>query len=250
MKHLLRLSFALAILLTIGATNSAADTITFNNSSLHPDGTFTIGNTVSLNNGVIDTVARILPTAGFNITGPCGQAPTNTFGCLNLSTGAFVGPITTTTANDYAYMGTGSTITVTGAIAALSLPANTVLWSGSFDANNNVILQFDDDCISTPMQCTGSLTGTIALGTINPILAAALGVNPNSTGGNEQSLFVGFQGISMPAPGAAPSGTATGNTNQLQVVTPAVTTTVPEPGSMFLLGSGLLMLARFVRRGR
>jgi PEP-CTERM motif-containing protein len=249
MKHLLRLSFALAILLTIGAANSAADTITFNNSSLHPDGTFTIGNTVSLSNGVIDSVARILPTAGFNITGPCGQAPTATFGCLNLTTGAFVGPITSTTANDYAYMGTGSTITVTGGIAALALPNTTVLWTGSFDANNNVILQFDDDCISTPTQCTGSLTGTLALGSINPILAAALGVNPNSIGGNDQSLFVNFTGISLPVSGS-PTGAGLGNTNQLQVVTPAITTSVPEPGSMFLLGSGLLMLARFVRRGR
>jgi hypothetical protein len=249
MKYLLRLSFALAILLTIGATNSAADTITFNNSSLHPDGTFTIGNTVSLSNGVIDTVARILPTAGFNITGPCGEAPTATFGCLNLTTGAFIGPLTSTSANDYEYMGTGSTITVTGGISALSLPNTTVLWTGSFDANSNIILEFDDDCVSTPTQCTGSLTGTLALGSINPILAAALHVNPNSIGGDDQSLFVNFTGISLPSSGP-PTGTGMGNTNQLEVVTPAVTTAVPEPGSMFLLGSGLLMLARFVRRGR
>lgn len=251
MKHMLRLSFALAILLTIGATNSAADTITFNNSSLHPDGSFTIGNTVSLANGVVDSVAHTLPgpVSGFNITGPCGEAPTATFGCLNLSTGAFLGPITTTTANDYAYMGNGSSITVTGGIAALSLPSTTVLYTGTFDANSNVILQFDDDCISTPTQCTGSVTGTLSLGSINPILAAALGVNANPTGGNDQSLFVNFSGISLPASGF-PTGTGQGNVNQLQVVTPPVTTSVPEPGSMFLLGSGLLMLARFVRRGR
>jgi len=249
MRHLLRLSFALAFLLTIGAANSAADTITFDNSSLHPGGTFTIGNTVSLSNGPIDAVARILPTAGFAITGPCGNAPTATFGCLNLTTGAFVGPLPATTANDYAYMGGGS-ITVTGGIASLGLPNSTVLYTGTFDPGSNVILTFDDDCVTTPAQCTGGLAGTLSTGSINPILAAALGVNPNSMSGNDQSLFVGFSGISMPAAGSAPSGTAAGNTNQLQVVTPNATTTVPEPGSMFLLGSGLLMLARFVRRGR
>jgi hypothetical protein len=92
------------------------------------------------------------------------------------------------------------------------------------------------------------LEGTLAPGSINPILAAALGVSPNSLGGNDQSLFVDFTGISMPLSGP-PIGTGLGNTNQLEVVTPAVTS-VPEPGSMFLLGSGLLMLARFVRRGR
>jgi len=246
MRHLLRLSYALAILLTVGAANSAADTITFDNSSLHPGGTFTIGSDVTFTNGVVDAVARILPLAGFNITGPCGEAPTATFGCLNLSTGNFVGPITSTTANDYAYMGGGS-ITVTGGIAGLSLPNSTVLFSGSFDPNTNVILQFDDDCVSTPAQCTGSLTGTLAPGSLNPVLAAALGVSPNSIGGNDQSLFVSFAGISMPATGLSPTGSGEGNVNQLQAVTPAA---VPEPGSMFLLGSGLLVLARFVRRGR
>jgi hypothetical protein len=245
MRHLLRLSFALAILLTVGAANSAADTITFDNSSLHPDGSFTIGSTVSLSNGVIDAVARILPVGGFAITGSCDGS----FGCLNLTTGAFVGSLPATTANDYAYAGGGS-VTVTGGIASLGLPNSTVLYTGSFDAGTNVVLTFDDDCVSTPAQCTGGLAGTFSIGFINPVLAAALGVNPNSMSGNGQSLFVGFSGISMPASGLPPSGTAEGNTNQLQVVTPAVTTTVPEPGSMFLLGSGLLMLARFVRRGR
>ncbi len=248
MRTLLRLSSALAILLTVGAANSAADTITFDNSSLHPDGTFTVGSNVTLTNGVIDAVARILPTGGFAITGPCGEAPTATFGCLNLTTGAFVGAVPSTTENDYAYMG-GGTIVVTGGIAALSLPDTTVLYSGTFDPGTNVILTFDDDCQTTPAQCTGDLEGTLSLGFINPILAAALGVNPNAISGNDQSLFVGFSGITLPAPGAAPSGTAQGNVNQLEVVTPNAAT-VPEPGTMFLLGSGLLMLARFVRRGR
>src|SRR5215211_948907 len=95
----LRVSIAVAFLLTVGAARSAADTITFNNSSLHPDGVLTIGNTVSLSFGVIDAVARIAPLAGFNVSGSCGPTGQVIYGCLTLTTGTFVGPVTTTAAN-------------------------------------------------------------------------------------------------------------------------------------------------------
>jgi hypothetical protein len=241
-RSLIRLALAACFLLTVGIAPSAADTVTFDNSSIHPGGTFTIGSTVAITGGVIDAVARVAPILGYPITGTC----TGGFGCINVTTGGFVGPVTTTTANDYAYMGNGSTISVIGGIGSLSLPNNTLLWSGSFDANANVILQFDDVCQTNPSQCTGSLTGTLNGGTFNPILATALGIPAHSIGGNDQTLFFAFSGISLPADSLPPSGTASVNTTQLEVIT-APTTAVPEPGSLMLLGSGLFLFARVVR---
>jgi hypothetical protein len=224
---------------------SYADTITFDNSALHPGGTMTIGSTVTLTQAVIDAVARALPFAGFQITGACDGG----FGCLTVTTGTFVGPNTSTASNDYIYSGVGSSITITGSIAALGLN-NVALFVSAFDPTSNVVLLFEDVCVTSPTQCIGSLTGTLTQGLINPVLAAALGVNPNSLGGNDQNLFMQFQGLSLPT-GAAPSGTAMGNTNQLQVITPAASgqqNAVPEPGTLILFGTGLVMTARFARR--
>ncbi|HEX5069098.1 MAG TPA: PEP-CTERM sorting domain-containing protein [Vicinamibacterales bacterium] len=246
-KPLVSVLLSAAMLLSAGAARGWADTITFNNSSLHPDGQVTIGNTVTLTNGIIDAVARVLPVNGYAITGSCTSAGGGSFGCLNFTTGTFNGPVTTTGANDYSYLG-GGIITVTGSIAALGLGPGTVLWSGTFDTASNVILQFDDVCQTNPTQCTGSVTGTLSSGTLNSVLAAALGVSPNTLGGNDQSLFFGFTGISMPAAGAFPTGTASGNTNQLEVVTPAAP--VPESGSLILVGIGLVAGAKYLRRRR
>jgi len=111
------------------------------------------------------------------------------------------------------------------------------------------VIQFDDNCEANPAQCTGSLTGTLAPGNdvINPILAVAVGVSPDILGGNSQTLFFSPSGISLPVDSLASAGTATADTSQLQVVTPAAATAVPEPGSLVLLGSGLLLFARVVR---
>jgi hypothetical protein len=249
-KVLVSVLVAGTMVLTTGATRSWADTITFNNSSIHPDGTLTVGNTITLQNGIIDAVARVLPLVGFQITGNCTSAGGGSFGCLNVSTGAFVGPVTNTASNDYAYMG-GGLVTITGGIASLGLGPNTVLWTGSFDAASNVILQFDDVCQSAPAQCTGSVSGNLTPGMFNPVLAAALLVNPNSLGGQDQNLFFGFSGITIPVSGF-PSGTASGNTNQLEVVTPAVVVNpnapVPESGSLILVGLGLIAGANYLRR--
>lgn len=231
--------------LTIGVGRANADTVTFNNSSAHPDGVVTIGNTVSLANGVIDTAARIGPLAFGAITGTCGPSGNAMFGCLTVTTGAFVGALGTTVANDYAYLGAGSLISVVGGIPSLGIPAGTTLFNGAFDPNANVVLQFDDVCQSAPTQCTGSITGTLAPGLLNSTLAAAFGVSPNTLGGNNQNLFVSFAGVSMPSSGN-PSGTGIGNTNQLQVVTPAAP--IPEPGTLLLLGTGLLLSAKVARR--
>ena len=236
----------LGTILTLGVGRAYADTVTFNNSASHPGGLVTVGNTVTLANGAIDDVARINPLVAGAITGTCGPSGGATFGCIQVTTGAFVGPITTTGSNDYAYMGAGSSLTVVGGIPSLGIPAGTALFTGLFDPNSNVVLQFDDTCQSAPTQCTGSITGTLAPGLLNSVLAAAFGVSPNTLGGNDQNLFVNFTGVSFPTSGF-PTGSGPGNTNQLQVVTPAVAA-VPEPTSMLLLGSGLLFTVRLVRR--
>ena len=151
-------------------------------------------------------------------------------------------------------MGNGSSITVVGGIASQGIPNGTALFTGLFDPNANVILTFDDVCVTQPLQCTGALSGTLAPGTLNATLAAALGVSPATLGGNDQNLFIKFSGISIPVAGGPtwPTGNALGNTNQLQVITPAATVNplgpVPEPGTLVLLGSGLLFAAKFARR--
>jgi len=246
-KPLISVLLSGAILLTAGAARGWADTITFNNSSTHPDGTVTVGNTITLSNGIIDSVARVLPLAGFTITGNCTAQGGGSFGCLNFTSGTFVGPDTSTTANDYTYNG-GTAITITGAIAALGLGPNTVLWTGTFDPAANIILQFDNVCQTLPTQCTGSVTGTLGAGTLNTALATALNVSTTTAGGNDQSLFFGFSGISLPVSGF-PTGTAFGNTNQLQVVTPGVAA-VPESGSLILVGLGLVVGAKYLRRAK
>jgi hypothetical protein len=238
----MRLALAASFLLTVGVSPSSADTVTFNNGAGHSGGTFNIGSNVSIGGGAIDAVARVLPTLAFVITGTCGTA--GTFGCIDVTTGELMGPDMNTAANDYVYNG-GGTVQVHGGIASLGLANGTLLFSASFDPTTNVILQFDNICQSDPMQCTGTLTGTLSPGMINPALALALGVNPSTLGGNDQTLFFAFSGSSL----LSPAGTATANTSQLQVVTPAATTAVPEPGSLMLLGSGLLLFAK-VMRGR
>src|SRR4028119_1644066 len=96
-KLLLALSVPVALLASSG--RAQAETITFANTAGQSGGTFTIGNTVQISNGRISAVA-LTPGASAAVSGACG-----TWGCLELVTGAYVGPDTSTAANDYIYMG-------------------------------------------------------------------------------------------------------------------------------------------------
>lgn len=246
-----KLLVALAVPLMVTAAGGAAQaaTITFSNLSSNNGGTLTVNGVVTIgdmddgpNAGVDGVIQEVSVEGGLAaaITGVCG-----TFGCLELETGAFIGEDLDTDALDYVYEGDGSSIKIYGAVTAAGIvDEDTLLYVGSYDATTNIRLVFDDNCQGpevTAGACTGSLTGTVDGGTLNAALAFYLGVPTALDDGNITNLFFGYRGTISGEPG--PSGAGTVNTNSLQT-----DTVIPEPGSMLLLGTGLLGFARAARR--
>ena len=245
-KLLVALAVAVMVMATGGAAQAA--TITFSSLGSSQGGTITVGGTVTI--GTIDNtstasvdgrIQEVAVTGGLSaaITGLCG-----TFGCLELQTGALIGEDASTVGVlDYTYSGVGSSIKIYGNVAAAGISGNPLLYSGSYDSSQNLTLKFDDNCgtgTEASAECSGSLTGTVDGGTLNAALAAYLGVETTLDDGNITDLFFGYRGAIR----GAPSGSATVNTNSLQTFT----TVIPEPGSMLLLGTGLLGFARAARR--
>ena len=122
--------------------------------------------------------------------------------------------------------------------------------AGPADLVNHMILELGL-CPTSPWQDTsrqdtGSLTGTLGPGPLDATLGEPLALSGPTLGADNQTLFLPLEGVSLPSL-SNPSGGELPNATQLDV-TPAVDiVAVPEPGSLLLLGSSLLLFARVVR---
>jgi hypothetical protein len=122
--------------------------------------------------------------------------------------------------------------------------------AGPADLVNHMILEFGicptSSLQDTSMQDTGSLTATLGPGPLDATVGETLALSGPTLGADNQTLFLPLKGVSLPSL-SNPSGGELPNATQLDV-TPAVDiVAVPEPGSLLLLGSSLLLFARMVR---
>lgn len=177
----------------------------------------------SITNAAIDQVVNLNTFLGGQLNGTCGAS--GTAACLSITTGSLIS--STSTQRTYA-PGTLSIFGMFGINPSATLFATTFA--------SNVVVQ-----MNMPSR-TGTVQGTLSPGTLDPVLAAFLGVMNSTVGGtNNNSIFRLAVNLT--------NGNVGGTISTSAVQADALST-VPEPGSMMLLGTGLLSLGAYVKRRR
>lgn len=203
-----------AIILTAGAARSWAGAITFSNSSIHPDGALTAGEGSFLSEGT-DPVDDLMPLLGLDTSGTCGPTSVGVAGC-NDTPGDSVGATSVGTAEDF-----GSPTS----FSPVSGPDTSTPDTGSTDPVLDAI-------VSDP--------GILSTGAITPEVESTVGWTPDGPAGDPTDP------VSFAAP-FAPTFDVVGPGT---VESSADVTAVPESGSLFLVGMGLIVGANYLRRRR
>jgi hypothetical protein len=203
------------------AVPACAGTLQFN--GLNPNGqgalSFTpgIGNTLTIGAG--DGGSGGLETDFFNTFGFCTGDCNIVGGYVTLTTGPQTGGFANGSIWSYHY-GAGGTLTITGEIPSMGIKSPTVLLTANFLPGTTF----------SGAGTVGSFVGQINLASIG--LAAQLGTYHYSGASNDE-LSVSIN------PGCANGGMCTGTVIQ------SLTTvqTIPEPGSVSVIGVGLILSA-------
>ncbi len=185
-------------------------------------GSLGAGGTISWAGGTAPLVGSgilIGVVAGVNTPSNAG-GHTVTSGTLNFSTGSFA----SFSGGTYTFNG-GGTFTITGGVPDALIANGTTLMSGSFTS-------------ATMSSGTVNLFLGNGTDTKDPTLVAFFGLTPG--------IPFMFSGFSITT-GSVPSGSASAFSTTA-FSTDISNTALPEPGTITLLGTGLLALAGLVRR--
>lgn len=234
MKKLSLLALAVCTIavfaLSISATPALADSIDFN----FQDGVLSYNNVGVVTGSVTASMLGSGPELEVERNGTINIAPTAILGTFSFTTGSFVsgnGSVSTPFT-----WNAGGSISVSAGATAMVNGANLSgdsLFTGMFTGTQSATIGASGQ--------NATFTADFVGGDVNPALLAALGF-PTTTTSVEGVLTENF--VITSAPGA--SITASLSSGDL-TMTP-VSSTVPEPGTFFLLGSGAFGIMGLLRR--